>query len=131
MRISDWSSDVCSSDLDLADDLGVVHGQRGVRFGMLRRQCQRLVKRLAHLACDALLERLGDRQPLAVAAQCEGVAVVAVGFVGQRLDRSLGQFCRSEEHTSEIQSLIRHSYGVSYLKTNITATKLKICCVTT
>ena len=76
---------------DLADDLGVVQRQRGVRFGVLGRQFQRGVQRVAHLAGDALLQRLGDAQALAVAAQREGVAVVAVGFVGQRLDRGFGQ----------------------------------------
>src|SRR6185312_13401013 len=43
---------------------------------------------------DALFQRLRDRQALAVAAQREGVAVMAVGFAWQRLDRGLGQLRR-------------------------------------
>src|SRR3546814_19481959 len=38
MRISDWSSDVCSSDLDLVDVLGVEHERDRVQAGELLEQ---------------------------------------------------------------------------------------------
>src|SRR3546814_3670238 len=83
MRISDWSSDVCSSDLSFVRPSG--RGQRGPcwrrrqgdgGFHRHRRSSSGLCKRLR-------------RAPL----------------------RS-----RSEEHTSELQSLMRISYAVFCLK---------------
>src|SRR3546814_20507600 len=37
MRISDWSSDVCSSDLNDQFAVGLAHVERFVEFGVLRR----------------------------------------------------------------------------------------------
>ncbi|WP_297114110.1 hypothetical protein [Thermomonas sp.] len=76
---------------DLVDDLGVVQGQRGVRLGVLRLALEGGVQRHPDLPGDPHLQRLGDRQARAVAAQRERVAVVAVGVVGQGLDRGFGQ----------------------------------------
>src|SRR3546814_14935901 len=61
MRISDWSSDVCSSDLGAADELH--------RHGLFKRMPRGLLDRLAGfadrgLACD----HLGDVEPRAVPA---------------------------------------------------------------
>src|SRR3546814_1748632 len=104
MRISDWSSDVCSSDLhDLLD---------------LRTRALRL------FADDGDINR---HLPPAI----DGVAGVddlgfndsAAGFLRRKVrarekhhaDRkAVGQ--RSEEHTSELQSLMRISYAVLCLK---------------
>src|SRR3546814_6554189 len=87
MRISDWSSDVCSSD-----------------------RCD-----------DVVGEAVGEKIPLQVTAE-----------VGERQDGDGGrvqglrrrrravlrrpQASRSEEHTSELQSLMRISYAVFCLK---------------
>src|SRR3546814_7248578 len=87
MRISDWSSDVCSSDL--LDS-----------FGRFIEQQQR------RLACQGP----ADRQLLLLSPRQH--ARLAVGDLGQ-----LGkQVIRSEEHTSELQSLMRISYAVFCLK---------------
>src|SRR3546814_7403886 len=91
MRISDWSSDVCSSDLarDHADRLGradsVIHDRP--RF------CVR----------SAEAYRLDARAP----TSAPGSAVPHQR--GEARDRS-------EEHTSELQSLMRISYAVFCLK---------------
>ena len=74
--------------------IAVVQRHRGMRLGVLGREVQRGFQRIAHLAGDALLQGLRDRQALAVAPQREGVAVMAVRFVGQRLDRGFGQLRR-------------------------------------
>src|SRR3546814_8271286 len=106
MRISDWSSDVCSSDLvggaggAVPDDDGVgahrLQGQRGV------------LERLA----------LGDGGAL-------GGEVDDVG--GQPLGGRLERYARSEEHTSEPQSLMRILYAVLCLKKKmITLLKLYV-----
>src|SRR3546814_10839957 len=90
MRISDWSSDVCSSDLGL----GLV-------------------------ACR--LQRRAPVEQMGIGGQrgfgfFEGTQHRAVDFGERRLAVSL----RSEEHTSELQSLMRISYAVFCLKkTNI------------
>src|SRR3546814_1461316 len=84
MRISDWSSDVCSSDLQARDVVArLIYGFRiSVVFGLV----------LA--ACSAVI----------------GVAAGAVqGYFGGWTDLL---FQRSEEHTSELQSLMRISYAV-------------------
>src|SRR3546814_1727343 len=96
MRISDWSSDVCSSDLiGNRCDLRAIQAGRGQGGdGDWRR-----LKRLAGTAGShddifktVRFRRITDR----------------VGFSGR---------CgRSEEHTSELQSLMRISYAVFCLK---------------
>src|SRR3546814_7974429 len=87
MRISDWGSDVCSSDLPLAEQ----------RLG----DC--LVARRGGLVRPDALD-LGFEQRDAF-----------VEFVHrQRIEWLADQ--RSEEHTSELQSLMRISYAVFCLK---------------
>src|SRR3546814_7653809 len=99
MRISDWSSDVCSSDLHLpcavADD---GHGRRGDRAARTGRP-------LAHHGL-----RLWPGLSLCPPAQCRGFPCVS----GELLGFSAAD--RSEEHTSELQSLMRISYAVFCLK---------------
>src|SRR3546814_4121498 len=92
MRISDWSSDVCSSDLG-----------RGPRLAPCRRAD---LKGVGHsLACN------GTQSPL-------HLPVLASHRAVQPYSRCsiLGSFARSEEHTSELQSLMRISYAVFCLK---------------
>src|SRR3546814_4968742 len=86
MRISDWSSDVCSSDL-LRDD---PHPARASALADERRCATRLHSRARRSA-----------EPARRMARPGG-------------QRALGQ--RSEEHTSELQSLMRISYAVCCLK---------------
>src|SRR3546814_2795950 len=124
MRISDWSSDVCSSDL-------ILHGPRAERGGRERdaddgedavggaadrveveKDEREDLRRLAmdivldhHLQAEAQMpEDVGDHQDqrerdgrVRCPAQHRGVI-------------------RSEEHTSELQSLMRISYAVFCLK---------------
>src|SRR3546814_2314861 len=91
MRISGWSSDVCSSDLEpggiaatAADNFQVVTGQRIVPRNLA------LIERRAIMPCpDFRAHQSPSRQALSP---------------------------RSEEHTSELQSLMRISYAVFCLK---------------
>src|SRR3546814_9746043 len=119
MRISDWSSDVCSSDLA---------GRAGLDAGRV----------VAEVAAAGL-----DQRGLAVERRVNVAEVLGVGGVRQtpgtdvRLvshrdlpDRAGGRCSfaaacvpvandcslRSEEHTSELQSLMRISYAVFCLK---------------
>src|SRR3546814_3179231 len=121
MRISDWSSDVCSSDL--------ARPLRGLARGVLRQ--------LWHLWCQGRRQRAAHRR--------RGAARRRPIFAQRRLcteypyrretagrralqrtrpasgrvrpaDRAAQRRLRSEEHTSELQSLMRISYAVFCLK---------------
>src|SRR3546814_7176074 len=101
MRISDWSSDVCSSDLvgraGVAQSLGHHVGCHPPRVAGVE----------VHRGATGGREgagRIGDQGE-------------ALGRVGGREAAHLGQGVgRSEEHTSELQSLMRISYAVFCLK---------------
>src|SRR3546814_2543073 len=108
MRISDWSSDVCSSDLV-------------IEFGV------------AHLT-QQLLRVSGANEPLvdqrdAVGMECDasdrGDRPVKMGLdpPEQGTFPDIG-LVRSEEHTSELQSLMRISYAVFCLKKKTSQTTL-------
>src|SRR3546814_1981432 len=105
MRISDWSSDVCSSDLRDADDLGRVD-DTGLDEVFID------VGRGVEAEARVLLVEQLARDDTAVEAR----------VFGDLADRSLQRTtddvdaARSEEHTSELQSLMRISYAVFCLK---------------
>src|SRR3546814_7835251 len=103
MRISDWSSDVCSSDLLL--------------LFQSRQLCAHPDQYLP--AASAPCGTIRPRNP-----QCLGCPghtastrsrVQAAGSVSIWFARPQA-VCRSEEHTSELQSLMRISYAVFCLK---------------
>src|SRR3546814_4820809 len=111
MRISDWSSDVCSSDLR---DQELFVQRRPLRTGgcphstavaftaaegealMLYAQVHLTLPAWVHDAVDATRTCATDEEKVALAVE---------------LSRR-----RSEEHTSELQSLMRISYAVFCLK---------------
>src|SRR3546814_4696170 len=114
MRISDWSSDVCSSDLEV---LHRVVGKERLHLGVELRG-ESLVGRQDQRGPLQLCDRLGGGEGLAGAGDAEQ------HLVALALQQSLGQLAdglrlvarRSEEHTSELQSLMRISYAVFCLK---------------
>src|SRR3546814_2563210 len=140
MRISDWSSDVCSSDLAAAAEaprpacsaavyrqaLSLLIAQRRPSEYLLggRESLQRLVDSHLRLLAEAGIidaalrdAALAERSrftdgPLIAAAPASPNSWKAAATLRTRL---LGQL-RSEEHTSELQSLMRISYAVFCLK---------------
>src|SRR3546814_9674168 len=113
MRISDWSSDVCSSDLDPYD-------WRALR-GMDRSATQREGR--GHSLWHR--HRWTGSRP-----GWEGLCGQSVGRNSSCLRRGCGghRHCsggRSEEHTSELQSLMRISYAVFCLKKKNTQNMLQ------
>src|SRR3546814_2089621 len=103
MRISDWSSDVCSSDLRggvcvaaldiaVADENGKASAeqQRDAEADAVAELCARLID-----SQPIIDRRSGTERP----CQPGDIALL-----------------RSEEHTSELQSLMRISYAVFCLK---------------
>src|SRR3546814_2353493 len=118
MRISDWSSDVCSSDLDaraptfrerasalqerLAQDLehDAWSGVRVIRE--LARERHSMIDAIPVVFTSALGHRDEDEREL------------PISWLG-RTTHAITQ-TRSEEHTSELHSLMRISYAVFCLK---------------
>src|SRR3546814_2966505 len=137
MRISDWSSDVCSSDLDVElfgftgvqcfqylvalqiDQVGV--GQPG----FLQRLPTDMLRVVAMLRHPQLFHRprirvlVEDGDDLEVDEPVGRRVLARFHFAATEVDRQrigIGQQARSEEHTSELQSLMRISYAVFCLK---------------
>src|SRR3546814_9261360 len=108
MRISDWSSDVCSSDLpqryvfQLRAEFLADHIAGG-------EDCDILEHRFAAIAEARRLDGR-DLEPTAELVDDERGQRLAFDVLGDNEKR------RSEEHTSELQSLMRISYAVFCLK---------------
>src|SRR3546814_7243726 len=127
MRISDWSSDVCSSDLSaqVADQRHIDRAVLADRF--------RIEFDVDPLAIDiavgpqvatAVVRRLAD-------FGTDGDDDVGLGDdfvtdVGEQVREGAVFDARSEEHTSELQSLMRISYAVLCLKKKKTKHHTKI-----
>src|SRR3546814_4745924 len=109
MRISDWSSDVCSSDLLTVGE----HVGMGANLVAVDQQVLRTAG-----------ERPGAGVDVRTRDQAAGNARRHAGVAGEQhlvVARDgpadvLEQGRRSEEHTSELQSLMRISYAVFCLK---------------
>src|SRR3546814_8313518 len=112
MRISDWSSDVCSSDLIasgqervlLAWDRLILPGGRSIR---LDRQPGADARGMAGVA-DRTDHHWGSMLRAALISTLLGVGAE----LGSDGDDAIVRALRSEEHTSELQSLMRISYAV-------------------
>src|SRR3546814_2340729 len=132
MRISDWSSDVCSSDL--SDITGVPTGfsdldrmTSGLQAGDLV-----IVAGRPSMGKTSFSMNIGEHVaieqglPVAVFSMEMGAVQLAmrmlgsVGMLDQHRMRTgklvADDWPRSEEHTSELQSLMRISYAVFCLK---------------
>src|SRR3546814_3465670 len=127
MRISDLSSDVCSSDLvrcrrgidvillHRAADLG------GLAIGMARVQRGDIGVGDGRVLCELRLQPVDQRLAVAVEhpkrqAQRPHVLAAQRFLVAKAEGLHRVQRKRSEEHTSELQSLMRISYAVFCLK---------------
>src|SRR3546814_3808200 len=135
MRISDWSSDVCSSDLknksiSLAaladyDFVGLMEGSalQDHIAHHARRSGKQLSYRIRLRSIDAVCRMVGQGVgiavvPKAAAVRCaKSAGIKHIALTDAWASREL-LLClrssdeRSEEHTSELQSLLRISYAV-------------------
>src|SRR3546814_10272112 len=113
MRISDWSSDVCSSDLNpVGGDLPrisvpLLDEGRPTAFMIFTRKLDRIGESLQ----PHLLPPFGR--------DLEVLDAPTHFFTGQDARAVFFLRRRSEEHTSELQSLMRISYAVFCLKKHI------------
>src|SRR3546814_5832002 len=118
MRMSDWSSDVCSSDL-FVPTTDKYDGQKlFTREGAKRLATPLFTVLILIEATDVVFAV--DSVPAILAVSREPFIVFAsnaFAILGLRsLYFVLGGMQRSEEHTSELQSLMRISYAVFCLK---------------
>src|SRR3546814_1505368 len=127
MRISDWSSDVCSSDLTKRFEQvhTLLAGDAAAWLDMDAHHGQGEFVLIVHEADDSQADDDTDMSVLPLLdALLESVSVrdaarIAAKVSGQPRD-TLYALARSEEHTSELQSLMRISYAVFCLKKKIT-----------
>src|SRR3546814_3365822 len=114
MRISDWSSDVCSSDLLVDHRSAALIGGHGVQQFLpppARADAGRAVELVRGKDVEIAIQRLhvdGEARHC-LAAIDQDFRADAVGDVG---GAATVEHARSEEHTSELQSLMRISYAV-------------------
>src|SRR3546814_1824965 len=144
MRISDWSSDVCSSDLALGrrtrnSIVGPVDRALGFGFGALKGL---ILASLLFLLAVLVLDTTGGgpterpdwltqsrSYPLLNATSASIADFVdrrrhGEPVFGRHRDDGRAPANRSEEHTSELRSLMRISYAVFCLKKkNTTSTR--------
>src|SRR3546814_6069708 len=137
MRISDWSSDVCSSDLDVAHRLDLLPRPDRLRNGLVERHvAMRRHDRARHQrrcsAHAARAEAANDQVPPRDHAPRAYPDSRILSGDSSRSSRNTESsvttkssipvlVCRkprSEAHTSELQSLMRISYAVVCLKKN-------------
>src|SRR3546814_6730911 len=104
MRISDWSSDVCSSDLIVAGCASVPPRNTGTSY-----DCDRGTRLKVDYVGAGAIVRVNGRQTVVLKS--------TPANRGQVYENKTG--ARSEEHTSELQSLMRISYAVFCLKKKI------------
>src|SRR3546814_8904688 len=116
MRISDWSSDVCSSDLRVN-----TQGRQWQQPLALQNRFD-VEPRQRHASIHRSPPRPRPLKMMSILATCTRICH------GSKLEskrrkqnehltrRKASRFQRSEEHTSELQSLMRISYAVFCLK---------------
>src|SRR3546814_7520487 len=135
MRISDWSSDVCSSDLIwhqatvaplVRDEPKELKAARGRAVGpvvnaMLRDLCA------AYALLDSVSSLIGRKVLTGESWRCDDrKSCHGDRQTGCRHKKTPQGQMRSEEHTSELQSLMRISYAVFCLKKKTTTKKTNI-----
>src|SRR3546814_5931531 len=122
MRISDWGSDVCSSDLDdiarqqrradrRADPLGSI---KIIGMTELHGRVEKDSRRSAEIG--EILGSRGDAETRRGSLEPIGPSVSRMLHPDATSEKRSHFAERSEEHTSELQSLMRISYAVFCLK---------------
>src|SRR3546814_7101539 len=97
MRISDWSSDVCSSDLVTPLRVDAFAISATIATAMVMADC---------------LSSPSSARPMSKVFRTRCSSPISI----YRPEHSVQSLRRSEEHTSELQSLMRISYAVFCLK---------------
>src|SRR3546814_10430630 len=112
MRISDWSSDVCSSDLLGSSAEILVDAYYADRDGDQWIQSTLVSKTLQSTGAKSR-----GINPALIFYLPNEMSLRFYGAFGRHESRSGNTFFRAAEHTSELTSLMRISYAVFCLKT--------------
>src|SRR3546814_5584455 len=125
MRISDWSSDVCSSDLrgwhSRASCAGLYWRyatERGIGASLAKRMCSEAssdASPVRAFLCPARTRPVDQPEHIGESGALR-FARPARRQTRRTGRRACSRKARSEEHTSELQSLMRISYAVFCLK---------------
>src|SRR3546814_10763006 len=111
MRISDWSSDVCSSDLATSVATLSIGPSAMPRYSA---------------ACNGITPKTGSTMTYRAPTTEQLFVLNHIARIDAMAAHERFAAARSEEHTSELQSLMRISYAVFCLtKKNIYYTKTK------
>src|SRR3546814_10851281 len=134
MRISDWSSDVCSSDLTsglflkVAREVAAQYPEIECNELIVDNTCMQLVMRPEQFDVIVTTNLFGDIISDLCAGLVGGLGLAPGANIGEEVATfeavhgsapdiaGKGVANRSEEHTSELQSLMRRSYAVFCLK---------------
>src|SRR3546814_2174741 len=131
MRISDWSSDVCSSDLAIVavhlrgafDPSKLVYDQsyqnEQAVSGVFKNHLGTVTQIIRRHFVDVSLIEVGCGKGYFLDhLQAQGYRITGIdpAYEGDNPNVVKAPFERSEEHTSELQSLMRISYAVFCLK---------------
>src|SRR3546814_1642781 len=119
MRISDWSADVCASDLVKLVGADTVRDQ-GLGNAVVLDHGNGWRSYYGHMRRGSIAVKKGDRVQTGQALGLVGMSGLTefphLDFAIRRgstvVDPFIGLPMRSEEHTSELQSLMRISYAV-------------------
>src|SRR3546814_8268025 len=119
MGISDWSADLCSSDLQARHPESNPEGRTTMfDLGDIAKLAGQVIGGMVGGPAGAMIgSMIGDMIGQAI----EGQSLDLLGDSGlaeAAIDLFQGKYQRSEEHTSELQSLMRTSYSVFCLKKN-------------
>src|SRR3546814_2105860 len=107
MRISDWSSDVCSSDLQPSIDTDIADQIRHAQIALKRAKQTDRIEIYEPETAMLSDNRFGLETELRGAIEEDRLHLAFQPLI---------ELSRSEEHTSELQSLMRISYAVFCLK---------------
>src|SRR3546814_1794749 len=138
MRISDWSSDVCSSDLIESICSKLPETRQTMLFSAtmpppIAKLAKKFLTNPARIEVSRAASTNADITAFKVPVKSRqkretlrwllenDLVETAIVFANRKttvreLNKSLQQYGRSEEHTSELQSLMRTSYAVFCLK---------------
>src|SRR3546814_8942383 len=117
MRISDWSSDVCSSDLGKTQILSIsdsdFHRTRLTHSLEVSQVGTGILQHLRHIESDPdVLNVLPDTKLIETICMIHDLGHSPFGHGGEVALNLAMRDHRSAEHTSELQSLMRISYDV-------------------
>src|SRR3546814_8433394 len=119
MRISDWSSDVCSSDLNtsLSQTPFALSLSKGRSFFSTSKRRAVLRQAQHERGQEAFLfSRKPGNGPQRVRVDARSGRASSRDITRYTCSSAARAGCKSEEHTSELQSLMRISYAVFCLK---------------